>query len=214
MIPIGFSRLLADRYRLDRRLGQGGMGTVYEATDTALERRVATKLIRDDLVGSEEAAARFQREARATAAFAHPNVVTVHDFGVAADTRAFLVMELLAGTNLRDAIDRDGRLPAARTVEILRSVCAAVDAAHAQQLVHRDLKPENIFLAQSQTGEIAKVSTSASPSSSPRRSLRRPRRLPESWWGPGSTCRRSSCVAGRSSRRGTSGRSASSPTRC
>jgi len=157
LIPIGFSRLLADRYRLERRLGQGGMGTVYEATDTALERRVAAKLIRDDLVGSEEAAARFQREARATATFAHPNVVTVHDFGVAADSRAFLVMELLVGTNLRDAIDRDGRLPAARTVEILRSVCAAVDAAHAQQLVHRDLKPENIFLAQSQTGEIAKV---------------------------------------------------------
>ena len=157
LIPIGFSRLLADRYRLERRLGQGGMGTVYEATDTALERRVAAKLIRDDLVGHEEAAARFQREARATATFAHPNVVTVHDFGVAADSRAFLVMELLVGTNLRDAIDRDGRLPAARTVEILRSVCAAVDAAHAQQLVHRDLKPENIFLAQSQTGEIAKV---------------------------------------------------------
>ena len=155
--PIPFSRLLADRYRLDRRLGRGGMGTVYEATDTALERRVAAKLIRDDLVGSVDAAARFQREARATAAFAHPNVVTVHDFGVAADARAFLVMELLAGTNLRDAIARDGRLPAARTVEIMRSVCAAVDAAHEQQLVHRDLKPENIFLAQSRTGETPKV---------------------------------------------------------
>ena len=152
-----FSRLLADRYRLDRRLGRGGMGTVYEATDTALERRVAAKVIREDLVGSAEAAERFQREARATAAFAHPNVVTVHDFGVAAGTRAFLVMELLAGTNLRDAITRDGRLPAARTLEILRSVCAAVDAAHEQQLVHRDLKPENIFLTGSATGETAKV---------------------------------------------------------
>ncbi len=157
LTPVGFSRLLTDRYRLDRRLGQGGMGTVYEATDTALERRVAAKVIRADLVGSTEAAQRFQREARATAAFAHPNVVTVHDVGVATGTRAFLVMELLSGTNLRDLITRDGPLTASRTVDILRSVCAAVEAAHARQLVHRDLKPENIFLARSPTGETPKV---------------------------------------------------------
>lgn len=155
--PVRFQRLLSDRYRLDRRLGQGGMGTIYETTDTALERRVAVKLIRNELVGSADAAARFRREARATAAFTHPNVVTVYDFGVAVDSRAFLVMELLSGTNLRDEITRHGRLPAARTVDIMRGVSAAVDAAHGQQLVHRDLKPENIFLAGSPTGETAKV---------------------------------------------------------
>lgn len=133
------------------------MGTVYEATDTALERRVAVKVIRDDLVGSADAAGRFQREARAAAGFAHPNVVTVHDFGVAADTRAFLVMELLDGTSLREELKRQGRLMPPRTVQVLRGVCEAVEAAHRRRLVHRDLKPENIFLARGETGETAKV---------------------------------------------------------
>ena len=154
---VGAPRLLSDRYRLDRRIGRGGMGTVYVATDAALERRVAAKVIRDDLVGSVDAADRFRREARATAAFSHPNVVTVHDFGVDRDTRAFLVMELLEGTNLLDELTRETRLPADRSLRILRSVCAAVEAAHARDLVHRDLKPENIFLTRGPTGEVTKV---------------------------------------------------------
>jgi tRNA A-37 threonylcarbamoyl transferase component Bud32 len=150
-------RLLAERYRLDRRLGQGGMGTVYEATDTALERRVAVKLIREDLVGSAEAAERFRREARVAAGFAHPHVVTVHDFGVAESNRAFLVMELLSGISLREALRREARLRPPRVLAILGDVCAAVDAAHRKQLVHRDLKPENIFLAHAESGETSKV---------------------------------------------------------
>ena len=150
-------RLLADRYRLERRLGRGGMGTVYAAVDTALERSVAVKLIREDLLGSEEAAERFRREARAAAGFTHPNVVTVHDFGVAAGQRAFLVMELLQGRSLREELREETRLAPARLVEILRGVCAAVEAAHRRSLLHRDLKPENIFLARGETGEVAKV---------------------------------------------------------
>jgi tRNA A-37 threonylcarbamoyl transferase component Bud32 len=150
-------RLLAERYRIERRLGRGGMGTVYEATDTALERRVAVKVIRDDLVGSAEAAERFQREARAAAGFAHPNVVTVHDFGVTAEARAFLVMELLRGTTLREELRELKRLPGPRVLAILRGVSEAVDAAHRRQLIHRDLKPENIFLARGEMGEITKV---------------------------------------------------------
>jgi serine/threonine-protein kinase len=132
------------------------MGTVYEATDTALERRVATKLIREDLVGSAEAAERFRREARAAASFAHPNVVTVHDFGMSG-TRAFLVMELLEGVSLRQELRLQGKFPAGRTREILRGVCAAIEAAHRRQLIHRDLKPENIFLVRGESGESAKV---------------------------------------------------------
>lgn len=154
---IAVPRLLADRYRLQRRLGRGGMGTVYAAADTALERRVAVKLIREDLVGSADAAERFRREARAAAGFTHPNVVTVHDFGVAADTRAFLVMELLEGTTLREELREKQRLPAARTLEILRGVVAAVEAAHRRQLIHRDLKPENVFLARGEAGDTPKV---------------------------------------------------------
>jgi len=157
LVPVILPRLLEGRYRVERRLGRGGMGTVYEAADTALERRVAVKVIREDLVGNAEAAERFRREARAAAAFAHPNVVTVHDFGVAMGTRAFLVMELLHGMTLRERLRRDGRLTAASTLAILRGVCAAVDAAHRRQLIHRDLKPENIFLVHGEPGEIAKV---------------------------------------------------------
>jgi len=149
LVPVALPRLLEGRYRIERRLGRGGMGTVYEAADTALERRVALKVIRDDLLGSAEAAERFRTEARAAAGFAHPNVVTIHDFGVAGNVRAFLVMELLHGTTLREELRREKRLPPARALAILRGVCAAVDAAHRRQLVHRDLKPENIFLARS-----------------------------------------------------------------
>jgi eukaryotic-like serine/threonine-protein kinase len=150
-------RLLAGRYRLERRRGRGGMGTVYEAVDTALERRVAVKVIREELVGNAEAAERFQREARAAASFAHPNVVTIFDFGVVADSRAYLVMELLEGVSLREDLKRLGRLPVERVLAVMRGTCAAVEAAHHRQLVHRDLKPENIFLARLEEGEIAKV---------------------------------------------------------
>src|SRR5207247_8607870 len=97
LVPLCLLRTRVGRYRLEKRRGRGGMGAVYEALDTALERRVAVKVIRDDLVGSAEAAERFRKEAHAAASFTHPNVVTVHDFGVALDSRAFLVMELLEG---------------------------------------------------------------------------------------------------------------------
>jgi serine/threonine-protein kinase len=133
------------------------MGAVYEAVDTALERRVAVKVIRDELVGSTEVLERFRREARAAASFTHPNVVTVYDFGVAAETRAFLVMELLEGATLREELRRQKRSTPLRTVEILRGVCAAVDAAHRRHLVHRDLKPENIFMSRGEAGEVPKV---------------------------------------------------------
>jgi tRNA A-37 threonylcarbamoyl transferase component Bud32 len=157
LVPIRLPRQLVGRYRLERQRGKGGMGAVYEATDTALERRVAVKVIREDLVDSEKAAERFRQEARATASFAHPNVVTVYDFGVAAGTRAFLVMELLNGGTLREELVQKTQLTAVRTLEILRGVCSAVQAAHRRNLIHRDLKPENIFLARSEAGEVPKI---------------------------------------------------------
>jgi len=151
--------MLVGRYQLERKRGEGGMGTVYEATDTALERRVAIKLIRDDWVNSAEALQRFRREARAAAGFAHPNVVTIFDYGVEAETRAFLVMELLEGSTLRGELNRHKRLESSRIVDIFRGVCGAVEAAHQRDLIHRDLKPENIFIAKSSdaTGELIKV---------------------------------------------------------
>jgi len=151
-------RVLAGRYRLDKRLGQGGMGAVYEALDVALDRRVAAKIIHDELVESPAAAERFRREAQAVAAFSHPNIVTVHDFGVVAGTRAFFVMELLTGRNLREEIDQTGgRLAARRVLAILRAVCEAVHCAHQRSLIHRDLKPENVFLARNEAEDVTKV---------------------------------------------------------
>jgi eukaryotic-like serine/threonine-protein kinase len=157
LMPVVLPRLLEERYRLERRLGRGGMGTVYAASDVSLERRVAVKVIREDLVGSAEAAERFRQEARAAASFAHPNVVIVHDFGVAAGTRAYLVMEILEGSTLRERLRLEKRFSPARTLPILRDVCGALSAAHRRHLVHRDLKPENIFLVAVESGKTAKV---------------------------------------------------------
>jgi eukaryotic-like serine/threonine-protein kinase len=142
-------RMLADRYRIERRLGRGGMGTVYAATDTTLDRVVAAKVVRTDLVGPEDAAVRFHAEARSAAKFAHPNVVTIHDFGVTPDGVGYLVMELLEGVTLRQELERQGCLPPAHACAVLRDAAMAVDAAHRHQLIHRDLKPENIFLVRS-----------------------------------------------------------------
>lgn len=150
-------RLFARRYRLDRRLGQGGMGTVYRAFDTELDRNVAIKMIRQEFLASAEIAARFKREAKAAAGFAHPNVVTIYDFGVTEDSRAYIIMEFLEGVTLRQELAAQKRLPPETAVKILREVCGAVEAAHERRLLHRDLKPENIFLARSQGREAAKI---------------------------------------------------------
>jgi serine/threonine-protein kinase len=125
--------------------------------DRQLERRIAVKLIRPELTANPETAARFEQEAKAAASFTHPNVVTIHDFGVDENQRAFLVMELLRGSTLREELVRSGRLSLDRASAILSGVCAAVDAAHRQRLLHRDLKPENIFLVKSEGLETVKI---------------------------------------------------------
>lgn len=136
--------LLADRYSVERRLGRGGMGTVYAARDLQLNRPVAVKLLRDRLE-SDRAVEKCRREARAAAALAHPNVVTIHDIGLTVDGRPFLVMQLLRGRTLRDALAA-GPLPPPDIRHVFEGVCAGLEAAHAEGLVHRDLKPENVFL--------------------------------------------------------------------
>ncbi len=151
------SRTVDGRYRLDRRLGQGGMGTVYQAFDGELERRVAVKLIRPELVAGSDAASRFKWEAKAAAGFTHANVVTVHDFGVAEDGRAYTVMELLEGCTLRQELERRTRLDVERVLSVMKGACAATASAHERGLLHRDLKPENIFLTRSGGVESAKI---------------------------------------------------------
>jgi tRNA A-37 threonylcarbamoyl transferase component Bud32 len=152
-----FPRTLAGRYRLQKRLGRGGMGTVYRATDTALEREVALKMIREDLVANPEAAERFRREAKAAAAITHANLVTLYDFAVDEGNRAFLVMELLSGRTLRAELQRQGAMPRERMLEIIAGICAGLAVAHERGLVHRDLKPENVFLAPAQGSDVPKL---------------------------------------------------------
>jgi eukaryotic-like serine/threonine-protein kinase len=100
---------------------------------------------------------KFRQESRVTASLAHPNVVTVHDFGVDANQRVFLVMELLEGITLREELRQKSRLTAERTLELFEGICAGIGAAHSRGLVHRDLRPENIFVSRPNVLEFVKI---------------------------------------------------------
>jgi tRNA A-37 threonylcarbamoyl transferase component Bud32 len=154
--PARMTRILAQRYRLDRRIGEGGMGRLYGAVDLALDREVAVKVIREEWLATPGSEERFRREARLAAAIGHPNIVTVFDFGVSNRT-AFLVMELLHGRTLREELRERQTLPLPEVLSIVRSVGLAVGAAHARGLIHRDLKPENIWLTRSDSHGRVKV---------------------------------------------------------
>ncbi|MBX3130410.1 MAG: serine/threonine protein kinase [Polyangiaceae bacterium] len=137
--------VLADRYRLDELLGEGGMGRVYAAEHVLMRKRLAVKVLHRELCEVPEVVARFEREAMAVANIEHPNVAAATDCGKLSDGTLFLVLELVEGTNLRDEIAR-GPLPVARVLHIVRQIASALGAAHALSIVHRDLKPENVML--------------------------------------------------------------------
>jgi eukaryotic-like serine/threonine-protein kinase len=141
-------RTLDDKYRLDDRLGTGGMGTVYRATHLLIDRPVAIKVLNARFVEDEAAQARFRREARAAGRLQHANAVAVTDFGSTSDGFVYIVMELLEGRTLRDVLAREAPLDTARAVSIMLQISAAVAAAHEAGIIHRDLKPANIFIVQ------------------------------------------------------------------
>src|SRR5882672_11867454 len=141
-------RVFDNKYRLDERLGGGGMGTVYRATHLMIERPVAVKVLSQRFVGDETAQQRFRREARASGRMQHPNAVTVNDIGATEDGWLYIVMELLEGQTLRDLLAREAPLDPARAVSFMMQTCSAVGAAHEAGLIHRDLKPANIFIEQ------------------------------------------------------------------
>lgn len=140
--------IIADKYRLIRVLGEGGMGAVWVAKNLALDVQVALKLIRTD-VDTEGADERLLTEARATARLKHPNIVRVFDFGRTRRNDPYIVMELLQGETLGEVLDREGRLSATFAVQLLLPAADALGAAHSKSVVHRDLKPDNVFLADS-----------------------------------------------------------------
>ncbi|MEZ4294274.1 MAG: protein kinase [Polyangiaceae bacterium] len=139
--------LVAERYRVVRKLGEGGMGVVYEAVHEALRKPVAMKLLASSGRIDKEAVARFEREAIAAANLRHPNIAEATDFGRLPDGALYLVMEYVEGLTLRRLLRRDGRLPPERALAILEQVGSALTTAHAREVVHRDLKPENIIVA-------------------------------------------------------------------
>jgi serine/threonine protein kinase len=150
-------QILAEKYRIDERLSGGGMGTVYRGTHVLMDKTVAIKVLLPSLAADQKIVARFSREARAASKISHPHALSVTDFGESENGVVFLVMEYLSGLTLKQLIRQEGPLPLPRTVELLRQVGGALDAAHAEGVVHRDLKSDNIMLLSSSGTDYAKV---------------------------------------------------------
>src|SRR6185436_13456922 len=148
---------LAGKYRVDKLIKTGGMGSVYRGKHVLMDKTVAIKVLRPALAGDDVVVARFSCEAKAASRISHPHAVSVTDFGEAENGVVFLVMEFLHGQTLTDVIKPEGAMPLERTVEIIRQVYGALDAAHQQGVIHRDLKSDNIMLSSTNGGDWAKV---------------------------------------------------------
>lgn len=147
-------RTIDGKYRLDRQIGKGGMGAVYEARDLRLERVVAVKILLGPAFGQQSALRRFRREARATAHVSHPNIVALYDYGSLEGDGAYLVMERLEGVTLRAELEARTSLPPALAADWFDPLLDGLAAAHARGIIHRDLKPENVMGLQAAPGTL------------------------------------------------------------
>ncbi len=137
--------VLSNRYQLEERLGSGGMAMVFRAQDLMLERTVAVKLLRTDFSRDPDFRERFRQEAKAVANLSHPNIVTVHDFGLDGG-RLFIVMEYVPGTDLKTMLKQRGRFSEAEAIALMIQACAGIGYAHRAGLVHCDVKPQNMLV--------------------------------------------------------------------
>ncbi|MDB4972179.1 MAG: serine/threonine protein kinase, partial [Myxococcaceae bacterium] len=169
---------LEGRYRILRKIGEGGMGIVYEAVHVVIEKSVALKVLREDFSHREDVVERFRLEAKSASRIGHEHIIDISDFGVTEGGSHFFVMELLHGRDLSEELELRGPLPARRASVIALQCARALEAAHAKGIVHRDMKPENVFLVQRDTHEdfvkivdfgIAKMSDVATVSPLPGR---------------------------------------------
>ena len=150
--------ILADRYHVIRRIGEGGMGQVYLAEHVKMKRKSAVKVLHQGMVHDPDAISRFNREASNASQIQHPNVAAIYDFGETPEGLIYLAMEFVDGEPLTKIIERHGALTAARAADIGEQVASALEAAHDMGIIHRDLKPDNIMIARGRAGEdVAKV---------------------------------------------------------
>ncbi len=140
--------VLADRWKLVRPIGAGGMGVVYEALHTTLGKRCAVKVLREQVSRDADVVQRFQREAQSASRIGHENIIEIIDFGLTPGGASYMVMELLEGQDLADVLLQTGAMKLERAIHILLQCCRALGAAHEKGIVHRDIKPENVFLVE------------------------------------------------------------------
>jgi serine/threonine-protein kinase len=145
-------QVVADRYHVIKKLGEGGMGQVYLAEHVKMGRRSAIKVMNPAMVHDPDAVARFNREASNASRITHPNVCAIYDFGETPDGLIYLAMEFIEGEPLTDLLEREGALPVPRAVSIFLQVAEALQAAHDLGIVHRDLKPDNVMLIRRRDG--------------------------------------------------------------
>ncbi|HEU4387135.1 MAG TPA: protein kinase, partial [Blastocatellia bacterium] len=185
-LTLPVERTLDGKYRLERALGRGGFGVVYEASDLRLQRRVAAKVMMGSSFGDVTALRRFEREARAAARIDHRHITRVYDYGTIGSGGAYLIMELVSGRTWRAELKRSGVIAPARSAEWFRQLLEGLQYAHNIGVVHRDLKPENVMIVEAQRGHGSQskplrssASSAVESVSSPSRAQRVEESLPE-----------------------------------
>ncbi|NVB42564.1 serine/threonine protein kinase [Pseudenhygromyxa sp. WMMC2535] len=149
-------RTLASRYQISRIIGEGGMGVVYEAYDTQVDRDVAIKVVRSECLSDRKFLTRFRREMEVTTRLRHPSTIRVFEHGEAEDGRPYMVMELLTGESLAERLER-GRIPEIEALQYARQIAESLSEAHENGIFHRDLKPDNIFIESVGVSTVVKV---------------------------------------------------------
>lgn len=139
-------RVIDERYRVEKQIGEGGMGVVYLTTHAVLGKRIALKVLRGDMAKDAEVVQRFMQEAQSATSIGHANIIDISDFGKLPDGSVYFVMEYLDGASLSHFINAGGSIPVQTAVHIIRQIASALDAAHTRGIVHRDLKPDNVYL--------------------------------------------------------------------
>src|SRR5258707_9787112 len=140
--------VLSERYRIVRKLGEGGMGAVYQAEHALIEKRIALKILFPELTRRPDLVARFLQEAKSASRIGHENVIDISDFGQSPEGMVYIAMEFLDGQDLAQVIKAEGTLGWTRARPILMQIAKALRAAHEHGIIHRDMKPENVFLVQ------------------------------------------------------------------